>query len=209
MSLDHLSPKDIGLVNSIAAYWDTIGWVKFQQGDLAQAEKYVRSAWRLTYGREIADHLAQIYEKQGHKAEAIHAYEWALAVPPSVPMPETRQRLAVLLGSESRIDEFVNRAGEELSSQRTLKIRNPSKVDGNAEFWVLLTPGPKTEAVRFISGDDVLHAFSNEIRSLTFPDMFPDATETKLLRRGILSCSHYINECAFILISANDVHSVN
>jgi tetratricopeptide (TPR) repeat protein len=209
ISLGDLTLKDVGLVRSIATYWDTFGWVKFQQGDIMQAEKYVRSSWRVNYSGEVANHLAQIYEKQNRKREAIHAYEWALASFPRVLMPETRQRLATLVGNESKIDDLVNAAGEELSSLRTLKLKNPGKVDGNAEFWVLLAPGPKTEAVRFISGDDKLRAFSSEIRSLTFVDMFPDATDTKLIRRGILSCSHYTNECAFILVSANDIRSVD
>jgi len=43
------------------------------------------------------DHLGQIYERQGKKAEAIHAYQLALAV--NSDLPETRERLEKLGGS--------------------------------------------------------------------------------------------------------------
>src|ERR1700688_381000 len=47
VSLDRLSNKDLPLVKSLIAYWDTLGWVHFGEGDLGKAEKYVAAAWEL------------------------------------------------------------------------------------------------------------------------------------------------------------------
>src|SRR5712672_602455 len=47
MNLEHLTVQQTGLVTSLAAYWDTLGWVYFQRGELPLAEKYVRSSWML------------------------------------------------------------------------------------------------------------------------------------------------------------------
>jgi tetratricopeptide (TPR) repeat protein len=67
VSVDRLTPQDIPLVPSLIAYWDTLGWVYFAEGNLAKAEKYVAAAWELGQHGEVGDHLGQIYEKRGDK----------------------------------------------------------------------------------------------------------------------------------------------
>jgi tetratricopeptide (TPR) repeat protein/transglutaminase-like putative cysteine protease len=65
IDLDDLSLKDIQTAPMLAAYWDTLGWVNFRMGNLDQAEKFLRAAWSLTQNSLIADHLQQVYKKQG------------------------------------------------------------------------------------------------------------------------------------------------
>ena len=230
ISVDHLSQGDVFLGSMMAAFWDTLGWVKFQRGDLEGAEKYLRAAWDLSETTVIADHLAQTYEKQGRKTEAIRTYEQALASsrtvmqflvrapgakppeeappPPTQPFPETRKRLSALLGSDTGIDARVNAARSQLSSRRAIKFRNPRNVQGSADFWVVLTPGPKLETVKFISGKEDLRDYGDQLRVVPSLQSFPDAAETKLLRRGVLSCSQLTHECTFVLTPAEDVHSL-
>jgi tetratricopeptide (TPR) repeat protein/transglutaminase-like putative cysteine protease len=69
ITLDELSPKDIQTVPILAAYWDTLGWVYFRMGHLEQAEKFLRAGWSLTQDPVVADHLRQVYTKQGKKRE--------------------------------------------------------------------------------------------------------------------------------------------
>lgn len=206
LSLEHLSMRDLGQNVAIASYWDTLGWVYFQQGDLPQAEKYVAAAWAMHENSIVGDHLAQIYEKEGKRAEAISQYELAIAA--SHPLPEVRKRLAALLGTDQNIDSLVAAAGPQLSALRTVKFPNSSGLKGAAEFWLLFSSVKKTPDVRFISGDENMKSFGDKIQTAKLPQMFPDATDTKLLRRGILSCSQLTTECTFVLIPAGDVHSV-
>src|SRR5258708_4510456 len=131
-SLDHVTTEDVRHTASLGAYWDTFGWIRFQQGKLSEAEKYVKSAWLLHSTGEVCDHLAQIYEKQGRKAEAIHLYELALAT--TNPMPETRGRLASLLGSDSDIDALAEKAKPQLKEARTIQVKNSHQTEGIAEF---------------------------------------------------------------------------
>src|SRR3954466_7317540 len=63
--------KSLSLADSIAAYWDTLGWVYYAKEDFSRAERYVDAAWRITQNAEVGDHLAQIFEKQGRRDEAI------------------------------------------------------------------------------------------------------------------------------------------
>jgi dipeptidyl aminopeptidase/acylaminoacyl peptidase/tetratricopeptide (TPR) repeat protein len=202
-SLDHVTNEDVRNTASLAAYWDTFGWIRFQQGKLSEAEKYVKSAWLLYSTGEVCDHLAQIYEKQGRKAEAIHQYELALAT--ANPMPETRGRLASLLGSDNDIDQLTEQAKPHLKEARTIQIKNLHQAEGIAEFWILLSPGPKVRAVKFITGEDELARLSKDIEAVSFPDCFPEATEIQLIRRGRLSCPPASSNCSLLLNSAEAV----
>jgi tetratricopeptide (TPR) repeat protein len=206
VSIANPSMTDVSHTAVLAAYWDTLGWIKFQQSDLKPAETYVMSAWMLCEHGEVADHLAQIYEKEGRTPEAIHQYELALAT--SYPVPATRPRLAALLGPDQKIDALVSKAGAELPSRRTMKLANRTNEEGQAEFSLLFIPDEKPPSVRFISGADKLRNFTDAIQAVKFPSMFPDSAETRLLRRGTLSCRHADAECTFVLIPAEEIHSV-
>jgi tetratricopeptide (TPR) repeat protein len=207
ISLDHVTMDDVSRVCFLAACWDTMGWVKFQQDDLQRAHKYVGAAWDLCKLPAIGDHLGQIYEKEGHKSDAIHQYELTLAT--HVPMPDTRTRLAGLVGDETKIEALVSEAKPESFSRPAIKLKNPHHVDGNADFWVLLAPGPTVAAVQFIVGDDRLQSLSDEIRASAFPDTFPDSMDVKLLRRARVTCSHSTKDCTLVVLSADSVHSAN
>src|SRR3954470_22671816 len=112
-TLDHLTVQQTTLVTSLAAYWDTLGWVYFQRGELPLAEKYVHSSWMLMQHGEVGDHLGQIYEKEGRKSDAISAYAQALAS--LRPDPDTRGHLVRLLGSEQKVQPLVEQATPQLS----------------------------------------------------------------------------------------------
>lgn len=202
-SLDHVTNEDVRLSASLAAFWDTFGWIRFQQGNLPDAEKYVEAAWLVHSTGEVGDHLAQIYEKQGRKEEAIHQYELSLAA--AHPMPETRGRLAALLGSDKDIDNLTEQAKPQLKEARTIQIKNSHAAEGIAEFWALLSPGPKVRGAKFITGDDELAQFSKDIEAASFPDCFPEATDVQLLRRGRLSCPPSAPNCSLLLMSAEAV----
>jgi len=60
--------------------WDTLGWVYFRQGDRKRAESLVRASWFLGEDSLVAEHLGEIYAKEGKIQEAARAYEYALAV---------------------------------------------------------------------------------------------------------------------------------
>ena len=205
LSLDRLSNEDVRLPAALGAYWDTLGWVKFQEGNLSEAEKYARSAWQLRSIGEIGDHLGQVYEKEGRNKEAIEAYSQALAA--VGPMPETKGRLTALLGANDNVDHVMEEGQSKFTNSRTIQVRNVHDADGRAEFWVLLVLGPKVKAVTFISGEEALRSFTTELEALTFSESFPDTREVILLRRGRLTCHRTSEACSFVLASAETVRS--
>lgn len=203
ISLDQLSREDSSNASRIASYWDTWGWIRFQKGNLVEAEKYVRCAWMIHPLSVNSDHLGQIYEKQGRKADAIRMYKMALAADASA--METRDRLAALAGQDANIDSMTEEGRRLLKESSTMAVKNSQKAEGFAEFWILLSPGPTVRGVKFISGDDELAPFAKDLESVPFPDTFPEATDLKLLRRARLACTHSSPDCRLQMISSVNV----
>lgn len=208
VSLDRLTRDDLVLVNSLVAYWDTLGWIEFDEGSLEKAEKYVAAAWELGHHAEVGDHLGQIYEKRGEKDRALRAY--ALAMNAQRPIPETRTRLASLAGGEGKVDSTVARYKGELEGLRTVDL-GKARQTGNADFFVLLSGGPtaKVDAVKFVSGDEKLKSYTEALRTADYHLTFPDDTPAKILRRGTVSCSLTSGSCKFVLSMPEDVRTVD
>ena len=203
LTADRMQIEQQGLVVSIAAYWDTLGWVYFQRGDLDKAEGFVRSAWVLGQHGEVGDHLAQIYEKRGDKQKAMHQY--ALALVAYKPDPDTRKRLVTLAGSEKAADALLEPARKELAAMSQVPmgpLLKDSREPLKADFYVVLSPGSKVDDVQFITGSDKLKEFSEALKKANFSIPFPDNTPTRLLRKGTLSCD---KECTFKLAPADDL----
>jgi len=210
LSLDQLSQRDLALVPSLIAYWDTLGWVYYSEGNLDKAEKYVKAAWLLGQHGEVGDHLGQIYEKRGEKEKAIHTY--ALSLSGLRPIPETRGRLAGLVGGENKVDAIVSKYHDELQAMRTMKLADHPTLTGSAESFVLLSEGnngASVDGVKLVNGEEKLRSFDEALRHLRFSLSFPDETPTKILRRGVLSCSQADRQCVYVLLLPDDVRSID
>jgi len=208
VTLDGLTQQELPLVSSLVAYWDTLGWVHFAEGNLDQAQKYVAAAWDLGHHGEVGDHLGQIYEKRGDKERALETY--ALSMNGLRPTPETRGRLAALTGGDAKVDATVARYKEELERLRTIDLGKASQT-GNADFFVLLSrgAGASIAAVKFVSGDEKLKSFTEALRTADYHLTFPDDTPVKVFRRGTLSCSQTTGKCEFVLTLPDDVRTVD
>ena len=212
IGLAHLTLDQLGEVASIANYWDTLGWVYFQQGDFGRASRYIRASWLLSEHGEVADHLAQVYEKQGKKDQAAHTYAMAIAAPHSI--PETRSRLMLLLGGNEKVSGMVTQAQPQLLKQRTYPAGKLLAEKADAAFEFLLSPsgtdgaGTKIDSVVFISGSEKLRPLAEKLHAIDFGPMFPDASPVHLVRRGNLSCSAS-GDCSLDLILPEDIHTLN
>ena len=210
VSLDRLSNKDLGLVSSLVAYWDTLGWVHFAEGNLDKAQKYVAAAWELGHHGEVGDHLGQIYQKRGDKDRALRTY--ALSLNGLRPTPETRGRLASLAGGDSKADAAVAHYKEELQHLSTIDLGKATQTS-NADFFILLSGGggaaSKVDSVKFVSGDEKLKSFTDALRTADYHLTFPDDTPVKVFRRGTLSCAIATGKCEFVLVLPDDVRTVD
>ncbi|MFI5111289.1 MAG: DUF3857 domain-containing protein [Terriglobales bacterium] len=124
LTADNMQLEQQALVISLAAQWDTLGWVHFQRGQLDQAEQFIRAAWLLGQHGEVGDHLAQVYEKRGEKEKAIQTYAQALAA--YKPLPETRPRLAALLAGKP---DSASAAADQTAEKALKKAANKTAGD--------------------------------------------------------------------------------
>jgi tetratricopeptide (TPR) repeat protein len=211
VELNELTLKDLGLVASMAAYWDTLGWVYYQKGDAETAEKYIRAAWALQQHSEVGCHLGEILEKMGKKDEAVQVY--ALAATSSRLVPEAMEGLIRLVG-KSKSEEMMKMPSDASRNMRTIKFASGQKnlKTSEAQFYVVLVPGQSRTAqvaeVKFIQGDDKLVPISAGLKTANFNFTFPDTTNTKIVRRGTLFCNAANGECSFIMISPDGISSV-
>jgi tetratricopeptide (TPR) repeat protein len=200
-----VTQRQLQQVASLAECWDTLGWVYFQKGDLASAERYIGAAWTLDQNGEIADHLGQIYEKRGDKDRAIKTYALALAAPGAI--PDTRARLTLLLGSNSGIDDLVAKSAPDLAAVRSISAGKLIAGDAQADFLIALSPAGKSAraiAVRFVSGREELRGAGEKLKLVDYGEMFPDASPAKLIRRATLTCAAKDAACHLLLIPAGD-----
>jgi tetratricopeptide (TPR) repeat protein len=182
-------------VEAITALWGTVGFVYFQSEDYEKAEKYLASAWELGQHGENGFPLGELYLKRGEKQKAIS--QIALSLSAFSPPREARTRLAELVG-EDRIESLKAEAIQELIKMRTLEVSPGINEDLRADFYVVLSSHQPSE-VKFLSGDEKLHAYEEHLKKLTFPYRTPDDQPMQLVRCGELKCLKSDGRCQFVL----------
>ncbi len=185
LSVEKVSERDLGLVLSLAAQWDTLGWVHFMSGDTARAEPFIRAAWLLAGHAEVGDHLGQIYEKQGRRDEAITMY--ALALNAERPQDEIRGRLSSLAGKD-KVDAIVRAKKTDFEQRESSSLGVQSPGEAAAEFFVVFGKSG-VDGVRFVSGDERLKALADALNKLPVANLFPDDGPAKIVRRGTMTCT--------------------
>jgi tetratricopeptide (TPR) repeat protein/ubiquitin-protein ligase len=197
IDLENIQKSDLRFPLTIAAYWDTMGWIYFKVDNLALAESYLDSSWRLAQDGVVGDHLGQVYEKERKLPAALHMYMLALeANPRSEETAAHMGNLAHVLPPENRMS-----AGEELSWMRTVKLPAIVKETATADFDVLLVAGGKVEKTNFVQGSDLLRHAEQRLKRTLSEEMFPPNSTAHLVRRGMLSCSK--TSCSFVFYPAS------
>jgi tetratricopeptide (TPR) repeat protein len=86
MNLDRakeMLTRAVGQEPQNGAYVDSLGWVYFRLGDLANAEKYLTDATQLMpRDATVHEHLGDVLAKRGQKSRALEVYRTALSLDP-------------------------------------------------------------------------------------------------------------------------------
>jgi tetratricopeptide (TPR) repeat protein len=137
--LEEMTDKDLKHPAELAHFWDTLGWVHFRMGHQAEAEEYLAAAWTVSQYGVIGDHLAQVYDHERKKNEAIVTYRLALKSlwgPISLDRKQQiGERLQELAPGGPDIKSFAGSGdvspAELLTRQRTVQL--PKIVDGTLQ----------------------------------------------------------------------------
>jgi len=209
----NLTIDDLSDVASLAAYWDTLGWVYFQKGDLDTAEKYIGAAWTLQQDSDQAYHLGMIAEKRGKKEDAIRFYAQGTGVLRS--RPDAREALMRLAAAAS-VDKLIATGKQELRDYNVIsmgQIVPGLKTPVEAEFYLVFAPDSAKNSqvvdVKFIKGVDSLKSATTALKALKYSLVFPDSAPTKIIRRGALHCVPKPGGCTFTMISPDLITSID
>ena len=196
MDTDNPTEQDWQTANFLQSFWDTLGWVHFRLNHFDQAEKYLRAAWNLERHGAAADHLAQAYEKEGKKQEAIHIYALA-AAEGGTGTPELLKKIQHLVGDDLKGDDIVIAAKEEKQRLSIVKVPRTVKGMATAEFYIVFTQGAAAPEARFVNGSEGLQLAGKGIETTKFDLRFPSDRPAKLLRSGFISCAPTGTTCDF------------
>jgi tetratricopeptide (TPR) repeat protein len=209
----NLTIDDLHDVSSLAAYWDTLGWVYFQKGDLDAADKYIKAAWLVQQHSEVGYHLGMVAEKRGKKDEAIRLYAQATVAERAT--PEARESLLKLAGPAG-IEALLEAAKKELPGYNVFtlgQLVSNLKAPVEAEFYLVFAPDASRNAqvvdVKFIKGDESLKSVVAQLKSVKYQLVFPDSSPTKVVRRGSLRCQPGPGACTFTMASPDMIRSVD
>jgi tetratricopeptide (TPR) repeat protein/transglutaminase-like putative cysteine protease len=209
--LSQLEIQRLTVSNKLAAYWDTLGWVHFGLGNLDEAERYLKAAWTLTQDAVSGDHLGQVYEKLGKKQQAARAYRLALQTIGRSGDPQMRDRLkssVATLSNGAKSSSMTKDASIELSEERTFKLPQIHDWGGghkSAEFVIAFTKDSGVAETRFLGGAEVLRSASAALGALKSSFPFPDDSQARIVREGVLSCSEFAKGCVFVFYPADAV----
>jgi tetratricopeptide (TPR) repeat protein len=208
VQIAQLQPLEFTMSTRLAAYWDTLGWVHFQMGNVDAAEKYLKAAWAISQSADIGDHLGQVYEKRGSKRQAVHAYSLAFEALGRNGDAQLRDKLKASLTSLSAVVPATRDVGVGLSEERTIKMPQIHSWGGgykSAEFVIALTKDSDAIDAKFLSGAEELRTASTALGSLSSSFPFPDDSHARIVRSGILSCSEISKGCVFVLYPAGAI----
>ena len=144
ISLTSLTLADIRSMPAVASDWDTLGWVQYQMGHPDIAEKYLSAAWKLGATAVIANHLGQVYEKEGKKHDAAVAYSNALSSGKSAPEGTDKRLEDVQKGV--RFQDQVH--PDSIALQGLVQQKSSGRSPATKAPNFLCCSGPKVKSVR-------------------------------------------------------------
>jgi tetratricopeptide (TPR) repeat protein len=227
ISLPDLKMEDLRKVQTVAAYWDTLGWVEERMSKLDEAELYLRASWRLTQDGVVAGHMCHLYRRE-HKVErAIHmcraaVYRMSMSQQLALDQYATeiaaaQENLNYLTGGAAKSELAKSKSTAEASDQviheREFKLPRFLQGTESAEFFVLLASDGtgkkfKVQDVKFINGSEKMKLQGKQLKNVDFDVPAPGDVPTRFVRRGILGCYEY-SGCSFVVLDPSSIRSLN
>lgn len=177
-----LNPLDAATTRGLANAWDTLGWVRYRQGRLSEAERWIAAAERLVPSAPLAEHLGAVLEKAGRPREAVKAYARACARDARSP---ARARLAAQAG-EDAVPAAVQAAQAELEGATLAEVPGDGSESGTLEL--MLSADGKVAEVRTANGEAV-PAAAAALRGARHGIAFPDPAVHLLAVKAAWRCT--------------------
>ena len=191
----------IARTRSLAAYWDTLGWIQFKRGQIDEALRYVRASWQVVQSAVVGEHLGAVYERLGREREARAAYRMALSFPDASEMLRDR---AGLLEESGRSGPASSDSQSLALSVRTLKVKRLGAPGAGADVMLLVDRTGTITAARLADPQSAGGDFTSRLVGERLPLDPPDASPFTLAARAVARCTPSPDDCSLILYSPVD-----
>jgi len=183
--LDRVGSGEVDASLLVIDTWEILGWVRYQQGRLPEAERYTVATQQAHPDAEAAYHEGQILERMRRTQDAAAAYARSLAMNPKGAEPMAR--LTALVGKNG-VDGQVARARDELAGRRYLRVGSGPFQAPDAPLLLVLASDGKVVRVRFADGS-MISAEAAKLRGLPHGIAFPDAATPFLVVKSRFRCT--------------------
>ncbi len=195
--------------NLLTACWDTLGWILYREGKFPEAAAWIEASWHFRQGTEVGTHLGDVQLAMGHKAEALHSYQLALATAPTrdsmgVRLTSFTPETIALSGRIGRLKRVSSDAAAEatksrvaLQTMRTLPLPSALAHDGHASYKLLMTKAGVKRAEPS-TATDLPGGTALLVKAKLPADAFPPGSEAVLMREGMLNC--HSGACELVLL---------
>jgi tetratricopeptide (TPR) repeat protein len=200
-------PAALRRASLLVSTWDTLGWILYREDKIAEAEPWIRAAWRNGNGAEPGYHLGILLEEQKQPAAALGIYLLANSGQPGIDDIAVHKLLADKIATlrAAGLPDPAKNPALDLQNQRTYEVPHDT-LQASGESWATIelyvTPQGTTD-FNIVQGDQSLQPLSDAIQHLNLDLQLPPATHAKLVRRGVLSC-HSSKLCQLVLIPTGD-----
>lgn len=183
---------------ALAAAWDTMGWILFREGKTADAERYLRAAWRNSPHGTIGEHLGEVEAARGNHRAALEDYQLALAAEQKAgtagqsaedadTLPLLKQRIAA--EQKSGVRSGITDPQAALLRLRTWKLGSAGGRNGTAQYRMLLGRGRVVRSETALRGGKSLPGAPELIAHAAVEDFFPGMTYSQLVHVATLKCN--------------------
>jgi tetratricopeptide (TPR) repeat protein len=200
LSLDKPAGPQLSLTSSLAAYWDTLGWVEFKRGNVESALGYLQASWQVREEAIVGEHLGRVLERLQRPREAFVVYRTALGLPaPSDWLRDRTRELGLSLKPAITTDSATL-----LTQKRTVVL--PKTVVPVRAAQVMLVANAKgvITGARPVSATEASTAAAQSLVGTRLPINAPDAVPFRLVVRAALSCVDGKPPCSLFLFGIND-----
>lgn len=200
-TLAEANSKAFAEANLLAAAWDTLGWILFQQNKPAEAEPFLAAAWFNSSNLTVGHHLAKVREALGKPSEALTADELALATEHA---SDSTGEFAEVKSDIERLRKAgahssAGNTTQTLQEMRMFKLAKPAGVKGWGTFRVQLGQSGVFDS-DLVTGSPAIRPINVALKKLTVAQALPPNSHAHLLRDAVVSCSSEQPDCQVVFM---------
>ena len=187
----------------LQATWDTMGWIKFREGKLAEAEGFVKASWTGRQSVEVGGHLAEIALAKGDRNAALADFELAAVAAPAYDAMGVRSQQSPQQKEMEKRAAALEKAGAQSTTydtaatlERMRKLPLGPGSDGVAEYKMLVSSQGVLRAEPV--GEKAVPDALARLKRAKMAAFLPPGSDARLMLDGMLNCHE--GTCELVLL---------